>query len=136
MLHGYPCAATIKLNNLKDRVQGKGDVTIEIDGESWKDRTEPQQRAILDHELYHLMVKRKNGEVVTDDIGRPKFELRPHNLVVGGFAEIVARHGEEALDYEHLLAAHKQVHKVTGKNLEFEFDSDGRLIRGARVPQI
>lgn len=129
MLHGYPCAATIKVNTLKDRVQGKGDVTIEIDGESWKDRTEPQQRAVLDHELNHLIVKRKNGEVVLDDQGRPKFDMRLHDLVVGGFAEILKRHGDDALDHAHLVSAHKRIHEVTGKNLTIEFDDNGRLIR-------
>lgn len=132
-LHGYPCAATIEVNNHKDRVQGKGDVTIEIDGESWRDRTEPQQRAILDHEIHHLVVKRKNGEVVVDDTGRPRFDLRLHDLVAGGFAEIIKRHGDNSLDWEQLLSAHRRVHEATGKNLEFEFDDDGRLIRQPRL---
>lgn len=47
-LHGYPCAATAKVNSLKDRAEGKPDATITICGNTWADRSTPTQAAIVD----------------------------------------------------------------------------------------
>ncbi len=100
-LHGYACAATVKVNSLKDRVEGKADATIVIDGDSWHDWSYEERRAVLDHELYHLELKQdKEGQVKTDDAGRPKIGMRLHDWQLGGFAEIAERHGAAAFEVQ------------------------------------
>lgn len=55
--HGYAAAGIVKVNSLKDRAQGKPDATIFLDGDEWQRWSDDRQRAVLDHELYHLIVK-------------------------------------------------------------------------------
>jgi hypothetical protein len=98
-LHGYPAAATIKVNSLEQRAQGMPDCTIKIDRATWDRLNEAQRRATLDHELYHIDIQHDDeGMPRYDDQGRPKIKLRLHDLVVGGFAAIIRRHGAAALE--------------------------------------
>ena len=46
-LHGAPAAAIVKINSLKDRVEGKSDATIFLDGEHWGQTSEAEKVAIL-----------------------------------------------------------------------------------------
>lgn len=94
-LHGYPCWATVKINSQKDRVEGKPDATVTIDGDRWDDLPEARQIAILDHECHHLV---PTGE--TDDCFRPKLEMRLHDIVIGGFSTIAERHGADSVEVE------------------------------------
>lgn len=96
-LHGYPCAAIISVIPYKQRVDKRADAEIVIDADAWDDMTEPQQMALLDHEITHLeIVTDKDGLVKTDDQGRPKLRLRIHDWQIGGFREVVMRHGSDA----------------------------------------
>lgn len=98
-LHGVACAATIKVNSYKDRVQGKPDVTVTINREAWEEYTDEQRRALLDHELTHLIPKLdKNGGPVADDLGRPEFKMRPHDYDLSGFGSVIRRHGKAAIE--------------------------------------
>jgi len=92
-LHGIACAATIKINSYKDRVQGKPDVTVTISKPAWDEFDDGQRAALLDHELTHLIVR---GE--RDDLGRPMFKMRPHDYDLSIFGEVVRRHGKAALE--------------------------------------
>lgn len=75
--------------SLKDRAKGMGDCEITLDADHWTEvADEGQQRAILDHELYHIVVSADN-----DDLGRPKIKLRKHDFEFGWFANIAIRHG-------------------------------------------
>lgn len=74
--------------NLKDRTKGLGDAEILLDGDWWEDATEKERRALLDHELHHLVATSK-----VDDLGRPKLKLRKHDFEVGWFHIIAQRHG-------------------------------------------
>ncbi len=95
----WPAAAIVRLNSLKDRVEGKPDATVIIDGDTWKDRDGDEQAALLDHELYHLEIQRdEEGAIKLDDANRPKLKLRPHDFQLGGFDAIVNRHGTSALE--------------------------------------
>ncbi len=98
MLHGYPCQAVISVIPYKQRVDKRADVEIIIDEKNWHDLTEPQQRALLDHEITHLEfdVDLKTGIVKTDDAGRPKLKTRTHDYQIGGFREIARRYGADA----------------------------------------
>ena len=98
-LHGYPCAAVIKKNSLKDRAEGKTDATITIDEAGWDGLSEEERSALIDHELYHLEVKRdKHNKYDLDDLGRPKLNIRLHDAQIGIFKTIIERHGMDALD--------------------------------------
>lgn len=107
-LHGYPCQATIKVNGYKARKQGLADATIEIDGANWLGKTEDEQRALLDHEIEHLVVLRdkKTGEIKRDSLDRPRLKCRLHDYELGGFRVIAERHGQAAPEVQH--AAHWQ----------------------------
>lgn len=115
-LHGYPCAATVKVNSYRDRVEGKGDATITIDGDVWPTTPNPRRAALLDHELYHLVVKNGEDGIATDGLGRPKLKVRLHDLVVGGFKEIAERHRGASIEQEHIQHCLDQ----TGQFLMFE----------------
>lgn len=117
-LGGYPCAAIIKINPLKQRVLGLGDALITIDEYIWNDLTDEERMALLDHELEHLEVKRVGGGVLwydpfakmvlgiasTDDAGRPRLSSRLHDWELGGFKTIARRWGENALEVQAVHA--------------------------------
>jgi hypothetical protein len=112
-LHGYPCAATVKITPYRLRVQGIADAIITLDGPSWEDRPHEEQVAILDHELYHLeTVRDEDGELVADDAGRPKLKLRLHDWSLGGFAEISRRHKNAALEVQCFKNAHAEFYQA------------------------
>jgi hypothetical protein len=107
-LHGYPAIAVVRLIPSKDRAAGLPDARITIDADTWHDMPAAERRAVLDHELHHLDVvgawAKGNGEnpkrfvCKTDDNGRPKIKIRPHDWELGGFRVIAARHGEKAAE--------------------------------------
>lgn len=98
-LHGYTCAATVKVISYKLRVQGLEDALITIDESTWKSLSDAEKLAVIDHELTHLTtVPDKYGGIKRDDIGRPKLKIRLHDWQLGGFREICERHKEAALE--------------------------------------
>lgn len=102
-LHGVAALAIVKINSLKDRVEGKADATIFIDGTHWDQCEQPQKVAILDHELHHLLlVVDEEGRIVADDAGRPKLKMRPHDFQVGWFHAIAERHGPHAVETQQM----------------------------------
>lgn len=109
VLHGYPCIATIKVNNLKTRALGQGDAVITIDADIWEPLTRPQKLAILHHEIYHLVVKKikhdpeatdpaKKWTCERDSRGRPKLTCKHHDWEIGGFKEVAEMHGDDAAE--------------------------------------
>lgn len=102
-LHGSPAYAIVKINSLKDRVEGKSDATIFLDGEHWGQASEAEKVAILDHELHHLLpVLDEDANLVADDAGRPKLKMRPHDFQVGWFHTIAERHGPHAVETQQM----------------------------------
>ena len=58
-----------------------------------------KQRALLDHEVAHLeLVRDDAGKVKTDDAGRPRLRIRPHDYQTGGFWDVIERHKEAACE--------------------------------------
>ena len=88
---------------LKDRVLGRGDAEIALDGDWWKEAPKEQQLALLDHELHHLSLKIDKRGLVRDDIGRPIIVLRKHDYEFGFFNVIAQRHGQHS--QERIYAA-------------------------------
>jgi hypothetical protein len=96
---GYPAAAQIRINNLRDRVAGLADATMLIDSECWEGYSEESRAALIDHELTHLNVKlNKVGAIAYDDANRPRLTIRKHDFQIGGFHEIAKRHGVAAIE--------------------------------------
>lgn len=96
-LHGYPCAAVVKVNSYKLRVQGHSDAEIVIDGDMWNDWSYEQRVALMDHELEHLELKMDKDENPTqDDLGRQKLKVKHHDHEFGWFDSIARRHGENS----------------------------------------
>lgn len=98
-LHGYACLATVKVTSLKDRVLGVEDAIITLDGREYEKLSDREQRALLDHELEHLvLVCDADGNIKADDHGRPKLKIKNHDWQLGGFIEVVERNGDASLE--------------------------------------
>lgn len=99
-LGGYPCLAKVKVIGLKERADGRADAEVVIDQDAWDGMTDQQQDALLDHELHHLDPKRdpETGDFVSDDIGRPKFNMRRHDHQFGWFDVVARRHGDASFE--------------------------------------
>lgn len=91
---GVKALGIAKKIGLKERVLGRGDAEITIDGDWWRKADERQQRALLDHELHHLTPKIDKRGFCTDDIGRPVIQIRMHDYEFGWFKIIASRHEE------------------------------------------
>jgi len=88
-----------RILGLKDRVMGRGDAEIIIDGDWWHETaSEEQQRALLDHELHHLTPKLTKKQFTYDAHGRPKLRMRQHDVQFGWFACIAERHGKNSIE--------------------------------------
>jgi len=111
-LRGWPALAVVGVVSYKDRVEGRSDARILLDGDRWPDLSDRQRRALLDHELEHLtLVRREDGKVRYDAAGRPRLKMRPHDYELGGFWAVVDRHGKDALEslaYRHVHAGFSQ----------------------------
>lgn len=118
---GYPALATVRIVPLKDRLTKGYDAEMLVCRESWGDMTGAQRMALLDHELSHIEPVKKEvkqakgykGEpqyyTPLDDLGRPKLKLRPGDWCAGdGFDVVVARHGDDAAEFEGLRRAWKR----------------------------
>lgn len=101
-LHGWPCAAMIKVVSGEERARGGPDAVILIDATRWQDMNVRRREAVVAHELYHIEVKPEAGndpgKVQVDEYGRPKIKLRAHDWELGGFREIVEWYGDDAVE--------------------------------------
>lgn len=83
-----------KIISEENREGGQGDCKVLLDGEWWEEASEEDQKALLDHELHHFDVRKDaDGKFLLDSLNRPKLRYRHHDIVIGGFSVIAARHG-------------------------------------------
>jgi hypothetical protein len=105
---GWPAYAVIRRVPLKQRVAGFRDAEITLDAAKWKELSDPQRDALIDHELEHLEVVYDGAgpgtPIATDDWGRPKLKIRLHDYELAGFKAVMDRHPDAALER---LAAQK-----------------------------
>ncbi len=104
-LHGWRCAALVRVVPYKQRVKGMGDAEILLDAMTWEETDEAGREALMDHELEHLELrvstkKKDKGSILRDDLGRPKLKLRQRDYKLEGFHSIVRRHGVEAFEWQ------------------------------------
>jgi hypothetical protein len=134
---GYPALATIKIVPLKDRITKGYDAEMLIDATFWKTTTDPVRMALLDHELSHIELKKPKEKKPTkkpkpeegldedddniiagqsflvDDIGRPLLKSKKGDWNVGdGFAEVVRRHGPNAIERVNIKNAESIINSI------------------------
>lgn len=108
--HGYAAAAVIKIVPLDQRVAGQADALLKIDRHVWDGLDTKERVALLDHEIFHIqLVLDDQGKPKRDDAGRPKLKMRPHDFELGGFYEIIERHGGKAIELQEYAKVHKQL---------------------------
>lgn len=91
----------IKIVGLADRVAGLADSMLKIDAERWKDLSDKQRNALIDHELTHLIVKTdKDGNTKTDDLDRPKLQMKRHDREISCFDDVIRRHERDSLEWQ------------------------------------
>ena len=75
--HGIRALGITRKLGIKDRVMGRGDAEVVLDGDWWDNETPLRKKALLDHELHHIEVRTDaDGVVLRDDLKRPKLKLR------------------------------------------------------------
>lgn len=99
-VHGRDAYACIRVSKLEERVAGRGDAIMWIDGDNWRSWPEETLIAIIDHELPHLELatEPKTGEIQLDDAGHVKLKLRQHDFQVGWFDEVAERHALHSIE--------------------------------------
>ena len=118
---GYPAAGLAKIVSLKDRAKGQRDGEIQIDAEAWGDYSDEQRQALLDHELQHFVVARDSYNVFQfDDLSRPKFRMRKHDVQIGWFDVIAQRHRAASGEVEQA----RELFQVRGQ-VYFTFITEG-----------
>lgn len=101
-VRGATALACIRLTNLEERVAGRADAVLWIDGDEWKTWGPDTLSAIIDHELTHLelALDPRTGEKQFDDAGRIRLRMRPHDVEVGWFDEVAERHAEYSVEVQ------------------------------------
>ncbi len=119
-LHGRKCLGVARKIKLKDRLMGRGDVEVTLDGDWWAEATDEDRRALLDHELHHFIVETdSNGKALTDDITRPKIVMRKHDYEFGWFEVIAARHGKHSQEVQQAKMMVEASGQILFPNLVF-----------------
>lgn len=96
---GQPAEAIITINSHKNRVGGLADVTMVVDGDEWPTWDDKHRMALVDLKLTELvLVRDKEGEIVTDDGFRPKLKRRPYDWQLAGYEATAQRHREDAVE--------------------------------------
>lgn len=100
-LHGHPCLAIIRITSYKDRAKGMNDIEIQFDAAKYGRLSLDQKKALIDHELEHIKPKitKKDGTQVYDQLGRPCFIMKHHDVEFGWFATVAARWGKDSVEY-------------------------------------
>jgi hypothetical protein len=102
---GHRQLAEVRILSLRDRVKGHADAEITLDGDAWANMPNERREAIVDHELYHIELRRdKEGTVLTDDHSRPQMKMRNHDREMGWFDIIAKRHGSASGEVQQLKA--------------------------------
>lgn len=104
-LHGVECAAIAKIIPYKQRAAGREDCEITIDADKWESASDPERVALIDHELCHFETSLDDeGNVKSDDMGRPKLKTRHHDHDFGWFDCIARRHGDASYEVKQAKA--------------------------------
>lgn len=115
--HGHPIAGKIRVCSGRDRAYRLGDIEIQLDYENWLQLSPEEQAALVDQLLTRIVIsKNKHGEMQFDDYGRPKLSMRSYDWLIGGFDEVIRRHGDAAIESQQLQKVNERYQQKT-----FEF---------------
>ena len=108
-----PIAAVSNKTKLLDRVAGRADIRIELDGDDWEKLHIDQQDAALDRELQSFAVAKDNEDgVILDSHGRPKLKRRLPDFEVSIYTEIAKRHREASVECISMAQIYSQAGQV------------------------
>lgn len=81
------------------------DFIITIDGNFWKEASNPERFALIEHELYHCAQARDEfgAPRFNQSSGKPIFEIIAHD--VEEFVGVVQRYGAEATGIQDMVKA-------------------------------
>jgi len=99
-VRGREAIACVRITSLEERVAGRGDAIIWVDGDRRQRMDVQTLEAVLDHELTHLERGTTGQGSYTDDAGRPILRMRQHDFEVGWFHEVAERHGERSVEVQ------------------------------------
>ena len=112
--NGFGCSAYVRCLATDERLHIPFDALITLDAVVWEKMTEKERIALLDHEITHLVLKRKKNDQVKLHLdGRPIMGCRGHDFEVTGFASIIQRH---------------RGHAIETKNVKFLTDTYGQFL--------
>ena len=111
-----PAYARIRPTSRKNRLHCPHDATIELCHFHWESMDTQRQRALLDHELTHLLVREKEGQPILDDLGRPLLRMRKDEIELTAFTEVIERHGKSALDWASISSAYNKAQTALGSS--------------------
>jgi hypothetical protein len=93
-LRGFRALGTCRKTNSEERAAGRGDAVVMLDADWWEEADEAAQRALLDHQLFHIDVCHdEDGIVIKDKGGRPRLRMRKHDVELGFFKLVAERNG-------------------------------------------
>jgi DNA segregation ATPase FtsK/SpoIIIE-like protein len=96
-VHGRAAYAAIRAVKDEDRAAGMPDAVMTIDHVLWVGLSPARQAALLDHELTHIQAD--GGE----SSAGVSLGMRKHDWELAGFAEVVTRHGLDAIELVDLV---------------------------------
>lgn len=111
---GVPIPAIVRRVGVNYRLHGAPDATITLDGNRWARMDNAHRAALIDHCLCQLEVRlTEQGEPVLDAAGRPTLVLKPPDLRISVYDEVIARHGEASCDHQQLKQAAEHLTQLT-----------------------
>lgn len=136
-VHGVPANGAIRITTPLERAMEIGDAIMLLDGEQWPDWSDAQRRALVDHELQHLIAANTgDDEKDTDDYGRPKLSIRPHDREFGWFDCVAKRHGEHSFEHSQLTAFRQSCVDPGGAQLWLPFADDAPGVSPETDPDV
>lgn len=95
---GSRVAGWCRPNSYAERVEGKADATICLDGDCWPRWSDRRRRALIHHELLHLAYC--DGKA--DDLGRPRLSSQRGDWNHDGFYDVLRIYGTDSFEYSNL----------------------------------
>lgn len=125
--HGAWAAAVVRLMRPAEQVFRNHSAEIVVDMCTWEGLSVEGKRAVLDHELTHILPAKnpKDGSLIKLDNGKLRLKMKADDFSLTGFIEIARRHGKAALEVQAIAKAHKAlqdaVHQFEHPTLATEF---------------
>lgn len=99
-VYGAEAPASVRITSLRDRAMLQCDAIITIDGESLPSWDSRRLQSVIDGQLRRLslVVGKKTGKVVRDDLDRPKLKLVPFDHQIAWFDRTAVLFGLDSVE--------------------------------------